>query len=60
MLAPLDVLEERETARGNRIAGEARFQFDLIHSGIEHNVSVDTARQSPEEWARATLSALVR
>ena len=32
-LAPLDMLEERETARGNRIAGEARFQFDLIHSG---------------------------
>jgi chloramphenicol 3-O phosphotransferase len=60
VLAPLDVLEERETARGNRIAGEARFQFDVIHSGIEYDVSVDSARQSPQDCARAILSALVR
>jgi len=60
VLAPLDVLEERETARGNRIAGEARVQFDVIHSGIEYDVTVDTARQSPEECARAILSALAR
>ena len=60
LLAPLDVLEERETARGNRIAGEARFQFDVIHSGIEYDVTVDSARQSPQDCARAILSALVR
>jgi chloramphenicol 3-O phosphotransferase len=59
VVAPVDVLEERERARGNRIAGEARFQFDVIHSGIEY-VNVDTARQSPDECARAILSALVR
>jgi chloramphenicol 3-O phosphotransferase len=60
VLAPLDVLEEREAARGNRIAGEARLQFDVIHSGIEYDVIVDSARQSPEDCARAILSALVR
>lgn len=60
VVAPVDVLEERERARGNRIAGEARFQFDVIHSGIEYDVTVDTARQSPDECARAILSALVR
>lgn len=60
VVAPLDVLEERESARGNRIAGEARFQFNVIHSGIEYDVTVDTAQQSPEECARAILSALVR
>ena len=59
VVAPLDVLEERESARGNRIAGEARFQFDAIHSGIEYDVTVDTAHQSPEECARAILSALL-
>jgi chloramphenicol 3-O phosphotransferase len=60
VLAPVDVLEEREAARGNRIVGEARFQLGVIHSGIEYDVTVDTGRQSPEECARAILSALVR
>lgn len=59
VVAPLDVLEERERARGNRIAGEARSQFDVIHSGIEYDVTVNTSSQSPEECARAILAALV-
>jgi len=58
--APLQVLEERERARGNRIAGEARSQVNVIHSGIEYEITVDTSRQSPEECARAILAALVR
>jgi chloramphenicol 3-O phosphotransferase len=57
--APLRVLEERERARGNRIAGEARSQVDVIHRGIQYDVTVDTSRQSPEECARAILAALV-
>jgi chloramphenicol 3-O phosphotransferase len=60
VVAPLDVLEERERARGNRIAGEARFQFDVIHDGIEYDLTVSTAQQSPEECGRAILSALER
>jgi chloramphenicol 3-O phosphotransferase len=60
VMAPLGVLEERESARGNRIAGEARFQFGVIHRGIEYDVTVDTARQSPEDCARTILSGLVR
>jgi chloramphenicol 3-O phosphotransferase len=60
VLAPLHVLEERESARGNRIRGEARFQFDAIHSGIAYDVTVDTAHQSPDECARAILAVLVR
>jgi chloramphenicol 3-O phosphotransferase len=58
VLAPLPVLEERERARGNRITGEARAQADVIHSGIEYDLRVDTASQSPEECARAILAAL--
>ena len=60
VIAPLHVLEERESARGNRITGEARFQFGVIHTGVEYDVTVDTARQSPEDCARTILSALVR
>lgn len=58
VMAPAHVLEERERARGNRVAGEARAQVDLIHRGIEYDLTLDTARQSPEECARAILAAL--
>lgn len=57
VFAPVDVLEERERARGNRILGEARRQVDVIHGGIEYDVTVDTATQSPEECAGAVLAA---
>jgi chloramphenicol 3-O phosphotransferase len=58
VVAPVDVLEERESARGNRILGEARSQVDVIHREIEYDLTVDTARLSPEECARAILAAL--
>jgi chloramphenicol 3-O phosphotransferase len=60
VLAPADVLEERERARGNRIVGEARAQVDVIHRGIEYDLTVDTSRESPEECARSILAALTR
>ena len=56
--APLPVLEERERDRGNRIRGEARAQADVIHAGIEYDLTLDTASQSPEECATAILAAL--
>jgi chloramphenicol 3-O phosphotransferase len=58
VMAPLRVLEEREAARGNRIAGEAKAQVDRIHKCIEYDLTVDTSRQSPEECARLILAAL--
>ena len=58
VVAPLDVLEERERTRGNRILGEARAQFDVIHRDIDYDLTVDTARLSPEECARKILAAL--
>ena len=58
VVASLDVLEKRESSRGNRILGEARAQVDLIHRDIEYDLTVDTARLSPEECARAILAAL--
>jgi chloramphenicol 3-O phosphotransferase len=58
VMAPPHVLEERERARGNRIVGEARAQVDLIHRGVEYDLTVDTSLQSPEECARSILAAL--
>jgi chloramphenicol 3-O phosphotransferase len=60
VVAPVHVLDVRESARGNRIPGEARSQVDLIHEGIEYDLVVDTSRQSPEECARAILAAVSR
>jgi len=57
VLAPLHVLEEREAARGNRIAGEARAQVGVIHQGIQYDLTVDTSQLSPEEAARVILAA---
>jgi chloramphenicol 3-O phosphotransferase len=56
VFAPLPVLEERERIRGNRIEGEARAQVEVIHAGVDYDLTVDTASQSPEECARAILN----
>jgi chloramphenicol 3-O phosphotransferase len=58
VMAPTHVLDERERARGNRIIGEARAQADVIHRGIEYDLTVDTSRQSSDECACAVLAAL--
>lgn len=58
--APPAVLEERERIRGNRITGEAQAQIDVIHSGVEYDLTLDTGSRSPEECARAILAALER
>jgi chloramphenicol 3-O phosphotransferase len=58
VMAPADILEQRERARGNRIVGEACAQVDVIHRGIEYDLTVDTSRQSPDECAREILAAL--
>jgi chloramphenicol 3-O phosphotransferase len=51
VLAPLDVLEAREKARGDRDIGLARAQFDLVHRGAVYDVTVDTSSATPEECA---------
>ncbi len=58
VLAPVEALEAREAARGNRIAGEARAQAGVVHQGVEYDLTVDTSTQSPEECARAVLAAV--
>jgi chloramphenicol 3-O phosphotransferase len=48
---PLDVLEQRERARGNRTFGQARLQFPLVHAHEIYDLEVDTALNSPENCA---------
>ncbi len=51
VVAPLDVLEERERLRGDRLIGLARAQYDTVHMGITYDLTVDTSRASPMECA---------
>ena len=56
--APLDVLEQRERDRGDRVIGLARWQFARVHAGMNYDFEIDTAETQPEEIARAIASAL--
>jgi chloramphenicol 3-O phosphotransferase len=40
-------------ARGDRIAGMAASQADLVHQGVEYDLEVDTARAEALDCARA-------
>ncbi|MBO0711476.1 MAG: AAA family ATPase [Acetobacteraceae bacterium] len=57
LFAPLDVLEARERARGDREIGLARWQFDRVHRGIAYDLKIDTATASPLESARLIRDA---
>jgi chloramphenicol 3-O phosphotransferase len=52
VFAPIDVLEERERRRGDRMIGLARWQFDRVHAGMTYDLEIDTANATPMECAR--------
>lgn len=52
LFAPLEVLEARERARGDRGIGLARWQYGRVHRGIVYDLEVDTTAASPETCAR--------
>jgi chloramphenicol 3-O phosphotransferase len=51
LFAPLDVLEARERARGDREIGLARWQYDRVHQGITYDLEIDTSLATPSEGA---------
>jgi len=55
VFAPLDILEAREKARGDRAIGLARGQFDVVHRGRSYAFTVDTAAASADDCARAIV-----
>jgi chloramphenicol 3-O phosphotransferase len=57
LFAPLDVLEQREQARGDRDLGLARWQFDRVHAGISYDLEIDTATLTPPEAAETIRQA---
>lgn len=57
LTAPLDVIEAREKARGDRDLGLARWQYRRVHAGLDYDLMLDTAETTPEENARRICEA---
>jgi chloramphenicol 3-O phosphotransferase len=51
VFCPLEELERREQARGDREIGLARRQFAQIYGPMQHDLRVDTSQDSPEACA---------
>jgi chloramphenicol 3-O phosphotransferase len=49
---PLEELERREQARGDRILGLAKYQFARVHQHTRYDIEVDTSRASAEACAQ--------
>ena len=52
----LEVLEAREQARGDRMPGQARSQYDVVYRYASYDAAVDTGRLDPEAAAAAVLA----
>lgn len=50
--APLNTLEEREKARGNRMPGSARAQYFQVHTDVSYDLEFDTSKDSLENIIR--------
>jgi chloramphenicol 3-O phosphotransferase len=57
LYAPLEILELRERERKDRLVGLARWQFERVHLGIEYDLEIDTAIQTPKEVAAQIAEA---
>jgi chloramphenicol 3-O phosphotransferase len=57
LFAPLEVVEARERARGDRDLGLARWQHDRVHREVTYDLEIDTMASTPAENARRICDA---
>jgi len=55
---PVEILEQRERARGDRVLGRARGLAEVVHSFMSYDVTVDTGAMSTPQCVAAVLHAL--
>jgi chloramphenicol 3-O phosphotransferase len=58
LFAPLDVVRNRELARGDREIGLAQGQFERVHNGRTYDLEVDTSQAPPDAIARKSVKPL--
>ena len=56
---PLEELERREQARGDRQIGFARWQFERVHQYGSYDLEIDTFQSTPEDCAYQLKSLLL-
>jgi chloramphenicol 3-O phosphotransferase len=56
--APLDVIERWERRRGNRVVGQARGHYDVVHQNARYDIEIDTSQTSPLEAAKRIVARL--
>jgi chloramphenicol 3-O phosphotransferase len=56
---PLDVLEMRERARGDRVLGRARGLSEVVHTFCAYDTMIDTGTMTPEACVKTVLGALI-
>ncbi|MCH9628057.1 MAG: Chloramphenicol 3-O phosphotransferase [Chlamydiales bacterium] len=49
VVTPLNILEKRERARGDRFAGSARAQYYSVHENVAYDLEVDSHAHTLEE-----------
>lgn len=54
-----DIAAARELARGDRQAGMARKQAEVVHRGVEYDLVVDSGTAEPSECAQAIARLLI-
>lgn len=59
VVTPLDILEKREGARGDRFVGSARAQYFKVHENVAYDLEIDTHTHSLEENVLKIQKALI-
>lgn len=54
----LEELEHREIMRGDRVIGQARGQFDIVHLRMRYDIEVNSTLKTPAMLAREIVSQL--
>ena len=58
VFCPIETLEERERARGDRVLGRARGLSEVVHSFMTYDLKVDTGAASAQACVEAILAAV--
>jgi chloramphenicol 3-O phosphotransferase len=55
---PVEILEQRERARGDRVLGRARGLADVVHTFMAYDVTVDTGSKQTQDCVAEILAAV--
>jgi chloramphenicol 3-O phosphotransferase len=58
VFCPVEILEARERARGNRVLGRARGLADVVHKFMPYDLKIDTGANPPHACVEQILAAI--